>query len=369
MKFLPSLRPKRFSLKYRGEQCLNCNHALDKSDAYCANCGQRNTTKKLSLKDLIEELFSSLISYDSKLWQSIKYMFLKPGELALAYTNGKRKHFTNPFRFFLSIAIIFFLVVSQYVDYEKMDKINFLDSVKEANSGTADSITLINLKKDLQKLDESEGREKIKKQIAELEDIIEKEKAALDQPSIILLGHAQDNDKTSLEKALLENKYLKYEEAIHQELVDDSFLGWLKFRFLRGLAKSEQNFSSFVSFLLPKIPFYMFFFIPFFSLGYLLLFFGRQKTFAEHIIFNFSLSSFLLVIYAMYFFISLYIETVWFKAIVNLGVFYYTYKSVRNFYSHSKLASFIKTIVIAISYPLALILFLLGLTAISFTFY
>ena len=78
MKFLPSLKPKRFSSKYRGEECLNCQHPLDRSDAYCPSCGQPNSNKRIKLKDLIEELLGSLISYDSKLWQSLKYIFLKP---------------------------------------------------------------------------------------------------------------------------------------------------------------------------------------------------------------------------------------------------------------------------------------------------
>lgn len=373
MKFLPNLKPKRFSFKYRGEECLNCQHPLDRSDAYCPSCGQPNSNKKIKLKDLIEELLGSLISYDSKLWQSLKYIFLKPGALAKAYTNGQRRKFTNPFRFFLSVAIIFFLVISQFFDYKTLDEINFMSDDYKTNPGLylADSIALAKLQDSILNIGDSQAdkKQEIQEKIKILQEKIEILKSNSAKSSLIQFDGVKKDDSKSLEKALMENKYLSFDAALELDLVEDTYYDYLKFRFYRGLVKSDQNFSSFISFLIPKVPFYLFIFIPLFSILHILLFFGAGKSYAEHIIFNFSLSSFLLIISAIALLISNAWESGWLNLLMNIGVFYYTYRSIRTFYENSRLASFLKTAFIAFIYPIGLILFLIGITAISFAFY
>ena len=101
----------RFRLKYKGTECLNCGHPLDISDKFCPNCSQANSTKKLSLKDFFDEFFSSLISYDSKLLKTLSALLLRPGKITQDYIDGKRVSYTNPFRFLLSLAIIYFLIL------------------------------------------------------------------------------------------------------------------------------------------------------------------------------------------------------------------------------------------------------------------
>lgn len=101
----------RFRLKYKGTECLNCGHPLDISDKFCPNCSQANSTKKLSLKDFFDEFFSSLISYDSKLLKTLSALLLRPGKITQDYIDGKGVSYTNPFRFLLSLAIIYFLIL------------------------------------------------------------------------------------------------------------------------------------------------------------------------------------------------------------------------------------------------------------------
>jgi hypothetical protein len=101
----------RKDAKYRGIKCLNCETSLDISEKYCHHCGQLNSTKKLTVKDFIEELFANFYAYDSKLRNSIISLFTKPGVAAKEFCEGKRQHYANPFRLFLSISIILFILV------------------------------------------------------------------------------------------------------------------------------------------------------------------------------------------------------------------------------------------------------------------
>lgn len=376
MKFLPRLKPNRFAQKYRGERCLNCGHSLDISDKYCPSCGQRNTNKKINLWDLIQELFSSVLSYDSKLWQTIKLMFLKPGQLSVEYMQGKRTTYTNPFRFFLSVSVLFFLFVSFNIDDEDFNELTLFgdeveetfnkDNFKETNEAssfvkgfqTGYSSPLTDPKNDslVQPLRSKE------------EEIISQ--AAND--SIINISNEYDK-VDQLQKAFKENKYLKYEQAQEDGLIDDSFSDWFSYRFFRGLAKTDKNVAGYLRYVVPKIPFFIFLFIPLFSILYYILFFKSNKTYVDHLVFNFNLSSFLLLIFAIMIGIDNQLESVamsfGLNILSNLGILFYTYKSIRNFYGNRRFPSIFKSILIGFFYPFLGLIFLVTLVVLSFLFY
>ena len=118
-----TIPPKgRYPLKYRGTQCLNCGHSLDISDKYCPQCSQANSTKKLSMKDFFDEFFSNLFNVDSKLLTTLKALVLRPGRITVDYVNGKRMSYTNPFRFLLSLAIVYFLMINYTGNYKDLDR-------------------------------------------------------------------------------------------------------------------------------------------------------------------------------------------------------------------------------------------------------
>lgn len=371
MRWLPKCKPKRFSFQYRGEVCLNCSHPLDLSDKFCPSCGQRNSTKKINLKDLIEELFSSFISYDSKLWKSLKLLFLKPGALPLAYVNGKRNQFTNPFRFFLSIAIIFFLVISLSINEEDFEGFNFMSNdtyTEEKSNFENDTSEVANLKdENIDLSNNAKNKKGNEVEMTSLKDSLLKKQ--INKKSPILDIDLEDDKTSALEKAFRKNAHLKYDEAVESGIIEDRFLDWCLYRFYRGLTKTQQSIASFLNFVLAKTPFFIFFFVPLFSIGNLLLFIGSGKTYVDHMVFNFNLSSFLLIIFAFSLLIGLYWESGLISLIFNLGIFYYTYKAIRNFYGNGRIASILKCTFIAVYYPISLFVFLLGLTALSFAFY
>jgi hypothetical protein len=102
---------KRKARQFRGSKCLNCQTALDISEKYCHQCGQLNSTKKITIADFFEEFLSNFYAYDSRLRNSIISMFTKPGILAKEFNEGKRQKYANPFRLFLSVSIVLFLVM------------------------------------------------------------------------------------------------------------------------------------------------------------------------------------------------------------------------------------------------------------------
>ncbi len=88
--------------------CLNCETTL--SGQYCGNCGQRARSRLISLWELIREAFGDLFELDSRLWQTLVPLIIRPGKLTLDYLRGRRARFMPPFRTYLVLSVLFFLV-------------------------------------------------------------------------------------------------------------------------------------------------------------------------------------------------------------------------------------------------------------------
>lgn len=117
-KYFPKIFKERHQLKYRSTECLNCHHPLDLSEQYCPNCGQLNSTKKLAFNDFFNEFFAGIFAYDSRLNRTLGVLLFKPGKISKDYIQGKRVRYANPYRFYLSASIIFFLIWSITRDFE-----------------------------------------------------------------------------------------------------------------------------------------------------------------------------------------------------------------------------------------------------------
>lgn len=90
------------------EACLNCGTAL--SGQYCGNCGQRASSRLISVWELLRDAFGDLLELDSRLWRTLIPLAVRPGQLTRDYLEGRRARFMPPFRMYLVLSIVFFLV-------------------------------------------------------------------------------------------------------------------------------------------------------------------------------------------------------------------------------------------------------------------
>ena len=88
--------------------CLNCSTPL--RGQYCGHCGQRSRSRLISLWELIRDAFGDLFELDSRLWQTVVPLLLRPGRLTHDYLQGRRARFMPPFRMYLVMSVIFFVV-------------------------------------------------------------------------------------------------------------------------------------------------------------------------------------------------------------------------------------------------------------------
>jgi Protein of unknown function (DUF3667) len=92
------------------KRCLNCGAEL--WGRYCANCSQAADVHVPSTRELIHEALEGITHSDSRLWRTLYLLWFKPGKLTQEFVAGRRAAYLPPFRLYLVLSIIFFLIAS-----------------------------------------------------------------------------------------------------------------------------------------------------------------------------------------------------------------------------------------------------------------
>lgn len=88
--------------------CLNCGTRL--RGQYCGTCGQKAHGRMIRLWDLIADAFGDIFELDSRLWRTLVPLLFRPGKLTADYLAGRRARFMPPFRTYLVLSLLFFVV-------------------------------------------------------------------------------------------------------------------------------------------------------------------------------------------------------------------------------------------------------------------
>ena len=100
----------------KSDTCLNCNTPLKQEDNFCPCCGQENHDHKVPVTHLVFEVIESFVHVDTKMWNTLKATFTKPGKITAEYLEGKRARYVPPVKFYIFVSFIFFLLVGMQSD-------------------------------------------------------------------------------------------------------------------------------------------------------------------------------------------------------------------------------------------------------------
>jgi len=90
--------------------CKNCNEPL--IGPYCAVCGQDRDTHRRSVRDLAGALLEEIASFDSRILRTMRALLIQPGELPLAFYEGRTRRYVPALRLYLFVSLLFFLFLS-----------------------------------------------------------------------------------------------------------------------------------------------------------------------------------------------------------------------------------------------------------------
>ena len=97
--------------------CKNCASPI--RGQYCASCGQRSQVRVITLWELTRDMVGDIADLDSRIWRSLIPLLFRPGQLTVDYLQGRRARYMPPFRMYLVLSLLFFLLFSLLNDTSK----------------------------------------------------------------------------------------------------------------------------------------------------------------------------------------------------------------------------------------------------------
>ena len=91
-------------------RCKNCDHQF--SGKFCSNCGQSVKELERPIRFMVADFMGTIITFDTRLLKTLVTILFKPGYLTIDFLAGKRARYMPPFRFYLFISFVMFLLMS-----------------------------------------------------------------------------------------------------------------------------------------------------------------------------------------------------------------------------------------------------------------
>jgi hypothetical protein len=118
-------------------RCKNCDAVL--LGRFCANCSQAADVHVPTTRELLHELLEGITHSDSRLWRTLRTLWFKPGKLTQEFVAGRRAAYLPPFRLYLVLSILFFLLTS-FMHIDNVEVMNFDDALKAAKPAAGASV-------------------------------------------------------------------------------------------------------------------------------------------------------------------------------------------------------------------------------------
>jgi len=352
--------------KLRTEKnCLNCNAQL--YGRFCSVCGQENIEPHETFWQLLSHFVYDLFHYDGKAVSTIKTLLFRPGLLTHEYVRGRRASYLHPIRLYIFISAMFFLLVFSLS--------NSNDEALNENFKTAILHDKDSLQKQLANTTDTIKRNKISNQIKEEDEILH----IYDMTGMRMdTADIRNQDTISLTKGIIITDDLpatifEY-DSIQKKLPQKSRDGWLMQKVNQKVisinAKYKGRRVEFYEAIKEKfvhsLPQMMFISLPVAALIFSVLYVRRKQfTYVQHGVFTVHIYSavfiFILMLYALSV-LNNYLHWGLIKIIIDIGVlfiFFYLYKSMRNFYEQQRFKTILKYFIFLSSYSIVLSLLMI----------
>ncbi|MBS0276440.1 MAG: DUF3667 domain-containing protein [Proteobacteria bacterium] len=90
--------------------CPNCGVPL--IGDYCAVCGQEKDIHRRSVRGILHDFFEDMLNFDSRIVRTIVALLVEPGEIAIAFREGRTRRYVPALRLYFFVTLIFFLLLS-----------------------------------------------------------------------------------------------------------------------------------------------------------------------------------------------------------------------------------------------------------------
>ncbi len=340
------------------KDCLNCGTLVQ--GKYCQNCGQENVVPHETFWHMLKHFVYDITHFDSKFFDSMKYLLFRPGFLPAEYMKGKRASYLNPVKKYVFTSAIFFLLFFSFFAPIKSISENFNGplSTKERQQRIKSAEAELAKNPSNPKLDTALAMLKDTSRVLTLSDLMAYWE---EDPETITINYKRYNSLA---------EYDSIQKALPAKKRDNWFVNLFQRKGLKAKEKygkepgglSTAIFDAF----LHKLPYMLFASLPFFALILKLLYIRRkQYYYADHGIFSIYHYIFTFFLLAIVFTLDRLsdIEGFGFLGIIEGLVFLsggvYLYLSMKRFYQQGHGKTLLKFIFLnIIAFVLLLVLFI-----------
>lgn len=321
------------------QHCLNCDAIL--TGQYCGNCGQRASSRLISILQLLKDAFGDLFELDSRLWRTVIPLAIRPGQLTRDYLQGRRARFMPPFRMYIVLSLAFFLIA-------------FFDAREE-----------LGILFEPLPPEQSQSNGEIGEALDEIREGLEQEGVVIndseDERSFSVTVGDDDENGNNCE-------FDDYDAGsmppwLGRRLTKDRVTDACE----RVLTNGESGMRGFADKVGGNIPVGLFVLLPVMALILKALYPLSRRYYVEHLLF--------VVHYHAFIFLALSIQILFSRSILLVGlpnaigdfvglvlsayIPIYLYKSLRRVYQQGRIVTFLKLIILFIAYAIGLTLILL----------
>ncbi len=90
--------------------CKNCRFIF--KGKFCPECGQSIKDFDRPLRYIMLDFTGNLFAFDTRIWRTINNVVFRPGLMEQEFADGKRVKYMPPFRLYVFVSFIFFLMIS-----------------------------------------------------------------------------------------------------------------------------------------------------------------------------------------------------------------------------------------------------------------
>lgn len=336
------------STKPINEHCLNCGTKL--LDTFCHHCGQKDIPKRQTLGELWTNFIASFWSFEGKFFKSTKYLLIRPGFLALEYTEGRRERYFHPARMYVFISFVFFLVYFSIPDKASDKGTSFSvggdDFASEKPLPNVDSL-LTNLP-----LDSADRAEVDSSRVQLSQTKVGQQNVGFSLSQSDYKSHAQyDSAQLTEPENERDNWFVR---KLMYKIIDvrGQYNGdWKKFG--EDYKQAFQNNFS-------KLLFWL---LPFFALLLKLLYIRRGYFYSEHLVFTIYTYNFFFLAGSIQMLVDLVPWLGWLAVLIGFWVFFYPMFAMKRMYGQSWGKTILKFMALA---SLFIILLGIGFTISAF---
>ncbi|MBV6418772.1 MAG: hypothetical protein CMLOHMNK_03732 [Steroidobacteraceae bacterium] len=298
-------------------RCLNCGAEL--TGPYCAACGQRDDRHLHSLRHFLGEAFEGLTHADSRLWRTLWLLLARPGFLTREFFAGRRQRYLPPFRLYIVVSLVFFLVLALLPD----SGIVRVDVMPPDEAASVDARIA-----------------KIVAEEAATRDPDRQAALAVARRSLEAM-RAREGERGSSQAP--QSSPEMYCDALSYQGPGEA---WLQPRLELGCRKSVADKGALGRAFLHNVPRAMFFLLPLIAAFMLLIYWRPRRYYVEHLLFyihNHAMIFLLGIVLApVFWLLPGTVAPALLAAAVSLWLLWYLFRAMRVYYGQGRRRTFLK---------------------------